>query len=223
MKYFVRFILVCIVCLGLAAPAQSTQISWVDWQSWPDSGNTALGQLQDATTTVDVTVFSDSGYNRVQTGPAEAFFWTGDAYTKGNVDNPPPSPDIVRLDAGGTVTINFSQAVVNPYLALVSWNGTNVRFDAPIILDSFGTGFFGFGTPQLNSTGDGFFGDGEVHGVVQVPGIFTEISFTHTTETWHGFTLGVEGVAPAVIPLPASLVLLSMGLAGGLLGRLRRS
>jgi hypothetical protein len=30
-----------------------------------------------------------------------------------------------------------------------------------------------------------------VHGVVRLPGTFNSISFTHTSENWHGFTVGV--------------------------------
>jgi hypothetical protein len=38
---------------------------------------------------------------------------------------------------------------------------------------------------------DRFLGSGEVHGVVRLPGTFNSISFTHTSENWHGFTVGV--------------------------------
>src|SRR3546814_5773478 len=41
-------------------------------------------------------------------------------YASGSVDNAPPTTDIIALGAGGLKTITFSQAVTDPYLALVS-------------------------------------------------------------------------------------------------------
>jgi hypothetical protein len=71
---------------------------------------------------------------------------------------------------------------VDPYIGLVSWNGNTVDFGVPIVIDSFGPGYWGSGTPILNGTSTGFFGSGEVHGVIRLPGSFDSITFSHTSE-----------------------------------------
>ena len=103
----------------------------------------------------------------------------------------------------------------------MSANGNSMDFGTAISIDSFGRGFWGAGTPLLNGTGTGFFGAGEVHGVIQAAGSFTTLSFTHTTENWHGFTLGVASLAS--VPEPASMLMLLTGLLGMGLRRRRVS
>ncbi|MCC6776646.1 MAG: hypothetical protein IT537_08425 [Hyphomicrobiales bacterium] len=113
------------------------------------------------------------------------------------------------------MTVHFAQAVSNPYFAFTSWNNNTVQFDAKFNVTSQGAGYWGSGTLGVNGTNDGFVGNGEVHGVLQFLGVFTDITFTHTIEGWHGFTVGVEGLATET-PLPAALPLFASGL--GLLG-----
>ena len=158
--------------------------------------------------TIDVNYSGTTSHSFVQTGTGTNF-WTGTAYTNGIVDNAPPAAELVALSPGGTVTISFSQPVTNPVIGLVSWNGNTVNFGVPIEIDSFGPGFWGNGTPVLNAAGTGFVGNGEVHGVIRLPGTHDSITFTHTSENWHGFTVGV-------VPEPASYAMLLVGL--GLVG-----
>ena len=149
-------------------------------------------------------------------------------YTGAVVDNGPPDADIVALNAGGSKTITFSQPVVDPLIALVSWNGNIVDFGTSIEILTFGPGHWGNGTPVLNADGTGFTGSGEVHGVIRLPGTHSSITFTDTSENWHGFTLGVLGVdggpgPDPTVPVPLPLALFGVGLAAMGLMRGRRS
>ncbi|BCS34781.1 hypothetical protein TBR22_A40070 [Luteitalea sp. TBR-22] len=158
--------------------------------------------------------------NFLTTGPGTNYWNPSAPYLSPTVDNAPPASDIVSLNRGGTKTIAFSRPVKNPLIALVSWNGNTVDFGVPIEVLSFGAGFYGNGTPILNPGGTGFFGNGEVHGVIRLPGTFSQITFTDSTEGWHGFTVGVQELPNNDVPEPASLALASLGLVA--VARLRR-
>ena len=191
----------------LSPPSLAANVFWTDWLSAP-STSSALGQLAVGSQTIGVDYSGTGSHAFVQTGTGTNF-WTGTAYTNGIVSNAPPAAELVALNQGGTVTIAFSQPVIDPLIGLVSWNGNTVDLGVPIQIDSFGPGFWGNGTPVLNAAGTGFVGNGEVHGVIRLPGIHNNITFTHTSENWHGFTVGVVGV----VPEPATYAMLLVGLA----------
>lgn len=194
-----------------AAPAVAAPVFWTDWTS--AVGNDAFGSLQIGATTIDVQSNSTGGYAFVQTGAGTNYWVPSGPYLSATVDNAPPASDIVALNTGGTITITFSETVLDPLIALVSWNNNTVEFGVPIEVLSFGAGFWGNGTPIVNATGTGFFGSGEVHGVIRLPGAFDSFSFTHTSENWHGFTIGAVGQATPA-PLPNALTFLGVGLLG---------
>lgn len=214
-------LLVAALLCAVSVPALAVPIAWTDWQR--SSSNTAFGQITVGASVIDVNLSSTSTLNFVQTAGGTNF-WVPDVYTLGSADNAPPDADIVSLNAGGTVTLNFSQALNNVYVALNSWNGNIVDFGTAMIVDSNGVGFWGGGTPVVNGTGTGFTGAGEVHGVVVLPGNFTSLSFTHTDENWHGFTLGVAGLGTDVnVPEPSVLALVGLGLIGCVRNSRRRA
>ena len=197
-------------------PVQAAPVYWTDWTATTQSG--VAGTLDVDGDAIGVTFTGPVWF--AQTDGGTNFWSPGTPYISAAVDNAPPPSDIIALSAGGTKTITFSKAVVNPLIALVSWNGNVVDFGVPIEILSYGAGYWGNGTPVLNPAGTGFTGSGEVHGVIRLPGTYTQITFTDTGETWHGLTVGVQGVRTPNVPEPTSLVLLGLGFAG--VARLRR-
>jgi hypothetical protein len=199
-----------------AAPALAVPVAWTDWTS------SSVGQVDGTITTVsgavDVTFTGDYSFAQTAGG---IFYWnenTPAPYTSGDVDNAPPDTDIIGLDAAGTVTITFSRSVHNPIIALVSWNGNTGTFSDPIEIVSEGNGHWGTGSFG-NVTANSFVGVGELHGVIRVLGDYTQVSFTHTSENWHGIQVGVEAV-----PVPLPLALLGTGVAAlAVAGRRKRA
>ncbi|MGD0237696.1 MAG: PEP-CTERM sorting domain-containing protein [Syntrophorhabdales bacterium] len=196
----------------LSASAAVANVDWTNWTS--DNGtNVVSGTLSVGSNTVNVTATGVYYFDQIN-GSGTNYWNPSGPYISATVPNAPPDPDIIALGAGGSETITFSQPVQDPLLALVSWNDNTVDFGTQIQFLSYGTGYWGGGTPIINGTGTGFYGNGEVHGVIELPGSFTSITFTNTTEYWHGFTVGVVGLAPTGVPEPATLLLLGFGLVG---------
>jgi len=191
----------------------------VNWTSWTSDTSTvtagaAGGTMNLGTTPVTVTVSNTVPFGFTQINSTGLYnYWIPSApYISSMVSNAPSSPDIIALYGAGTTTITFTDglgnpiSVVNPLIALVSWNGAVVNFGAGVNIEflSYGTGYFGPGTPVLGTdpsvttpivpgtvfTGS-WAGNGEVHGVIELPGTYTSISFTDSvSEFWHGFTVG---------------------------------
>lgn len=200
--------------LALASvSAHADPIAWTDWTS--TGASVVMGSLSVDSSSVDVT-FS-GGYSFAQLGTG-INYWTEASpapYTASAlVDNAPTASELIALNAGGSVTITFSQAVHDPLIGLVSWNDNTVDFGVPIEILSYGRGYWGNGTPILNGDGDGFYGSGEVHGVIRLAGDYTSITFTHTGENWHGLTVGVVGLAPVPEAETWALMLAGLGLVG---------
>ncbi|NTU54561.1 MAG: PEP-CTERM sorting domain-containing protein [Chlorobiaceae bacterium] len=201
--------IVCVFGLLIGAFAGSAQAAVVNWTDWmeQDGVSRVVGTLDLGGTSVDVT-FTGT-YLSAQTADGTNFWAPSAPYISAEVENAPPAYDIIAFGNGGVKTITFSQPVIDPVIALVSWNENTVDFGVPIEILSYGGGFFGTGTPVLNSGGTGFTGYGEVHGAIRLPGTFNSITFTDTSEYWHGLTVGAEAA-----PEPATMVLLGIGLAG---------
>jgi hypothetical protein len=206
--------------LFAAAGAQAVTVAWTDWTASGAPAGTAQGTIAAPSGTVNVGY--SGGFSFVQTGCGTAYWDPG---TYNGTLNKPPSCDIVALNAGGAKTISFDVPVVDPYMALMSWNGNTVTFSAPFTVVSNGSGYWGSGTPVVNAASDGFVGNGEVHAIIQFTGTFSSIGFTDTTENWHGFTVGVlDRAQDGAVPEPATLALLlpAVGLAAFFGARRRR-
>ncbi len=197
-------ILAAALLAGSAATA--TTVSWADWTAY--ANGSAAGVINAPGGPVNV-VYA-GGYSFVQTGCGTAY-WAPGNYN--GALNQPDACDIVALNAGGTKTITFDHAVTDPYLALQSWNGNTVTFSAPFTVESNGSGYWGSGVPVLNGDSTGFYGQGEVHAIIRFQGTFTSISFTDTSENWHGFTVGINDILemPGGVPEPATWAMLIAG------------
>lgn len=211
------------------SPAQAEFINWVNWTD--ESPTEVTGNGVDDGEVVTVTYLGTHVGSVTSTSGTDTYYWdSGIAYTDNPVvDNKPPDSDIIGLNGGPgalTHTVTFSQAVLNPVMAILSLGRTNAQItynfdDEEFNLLSSGPGHWGGGANSLSIVDPGVLTGVEGHGVIQFVGSYTELTWTvPTPEFWHGFTIGFEGVAPAPVPLPAGVwFLLSGALA---LGSLRR-
>src|SRR5687767_2405383 len=107
-------------CMLLAAPAFAVPVTWTDWTS--SGGNTVLGNMGGVGVTVTGTALDGPTQTSCVGGTN---WWTQPnpsdlAYTGGTVSNAPTACEQVGLNTPGTVTVTFSSAVSNLYMALLS-------------------------------------------------------------------------------------------------------
>jgi hypothetical protein len=212
--------LVSIALFSTSADAATT-IVWADLTSY-DGTSTVQGTIN-VGSGVDVT-YTGSGNSFVQTNNSGTNYWTGPAFTFDGVNHAPTTTDIIAMNLGGTKTITFSQKVKNVYLALVSWNGNTGTFDQPFDIVSQGCGYWGCGS--FGTTGSppftSFVGNGELHGIIEFTGTFNQVSFTDVSEGWHGFDVGIGGLATTGgVPEAATwaMMILGFGLVGSSMRR----
>lgn len=200
-------------------PALALTVVWGDW--WNAEGLYGAFINRPGGT---VTALYGGAANGLVSGPCLG--GVGDFWATGNYAGSVNKPvcDRVSLSIGGAKSIIFSEAVENPYLAIMNWGEVSVAFDAPFELVSIGTGYFGTGVAVVNGTSTGFEGQGPVHAILRFNGSFTSIGFTDTgTQTSRFLTVGVGDGAPAV-PEPATwgLLIAGFGTVGLVLRRRRR-
>ena len=213
---------------AVAAAGLPAVAATVDWTNWTSAGTqTVSGNAIDGSSTVGITFTGDYGFAQVNNTGTD--YWLPAApYLSSAVSNAPVKSDIIGLIDAGTFTITFSQPVVNPLIALVSWNGANVTFGGGADTQAYdiqylssGCGYWGCGT-YANTTPTSFTGSGELHGVIELQGTYSSITFSDSVaENWHGLTVGFESLASAPVPEPGNLALMLAGL-GALGVALRR-
>lgn len=202
----------CAVLLSTSAASAAVSVTWTSWTT------ASAGIVGGSIGAVGVTY--NGPYSFAQTNNVGTDFWVDGGYTQGVV-NRPTGVDVIALDAGGTKTITFSAPVTDLYMAFTSWNGNTVTFDRPFAVVSEGAGYWGSGTFGTFGGNTGFNGLGEVHGVLKFSGTFSSLTFTDTSENWHGFTLGLGAGG---IPEPATwaMMIAGFGMVGATLRSRRR-
>lgn len=209
--------------LALSANALATTAAPAPTVSWALWGSTPVATLAQNGKTINVS------YDGAQLGISHSNHFSRLAsFTGAEVTNTAGTNGVLRMEGGNrrVNTIRFSQAVYNPYLALVSVGAVNraVNFEfqnAPSIsLLSFGGGDWGGGTLALN--GSTLTGQ-EGNGVLRFNGWFKEISFvTPQYEYWFGATVGA-GIAAVPEPSSAAMLLGGLAVAGLVAARRRRA
>ena len=205
-----KSLLVAAALLGTSSMAQAVTVQWASWTAQP-TATTATG------TVAGVGVTYNGAISFTQLNNAGTDFWVDGGYTQGAV-NRPVGTDLIALDRGGLKTITFASPLTDVYIAFTSWNGNTVSFSSPFTLVSEGCGFWGCGSFNT-AGGTGFSTASEVHGVLKFAGTHTSISFTDTSENWHGFTVGTTGAVPE--PASWALMIAGFGLTGAAMRRRR--
>jgi hypothetical protein len=199
-------------CLAVGS-ASASLATWTDWTSIsPTSATGTMGGTGVTATT---------NFGTVMNGPTSQTscgtnFWTepnalSRPYTGGSLSNAPTACDQVSLNSPASITVTFSSAVNDLYMALLSVGQPGLQvtydFDRAFTIDSQGVGFFGSG-PGVPGAGDRL-AMNEFHGVVKFSAPVTSMTFTTApTENWHAFTFGTT------VPEPGTFALLGLGLAG---------
>lgn len=187
--------------------------SWIDWTNL-NSGTLTIGsQIVGVTLTGSTPDLLNNGtyyYDNANTGGTAA---------SGSYGGFQPS-DMLQVSNASFFTLTFSQAIVNPYIALVSVGQPNVAvtytFDSSAAVLSSGSNYWGNGT--YTTAGNSFTGL-EFNGVLQLQGSFTSMNIAvGQPEYWHGFNVGSAAVS--AVPEPESYALMLAGL--GLMSAIAR-
>ena len=194
-------------------------VNWVDWQTVLP--NTDIeGTAQAGSSTVTVTYSGERQF--VQLGCGTNYWNPSGPYISAMVPNAPPDCDIIALSQATTKTLTFSEPVSDIFFAVVSLNGNGYSFDRDFDILSFGLGYWGNGTltKQVTATTWDLIGSGEPHGVIQLTGSFSSVSWTSlSNENWNGFSIAfqdtvanLEVTPPVPVPTIGNWALMLMGI-----------
>jgi len=215
-RLFQRTTASAVVALGTFAAALPAVAGPIDWASWS-------GISTGTTTGAASAAFGASGITATYSGELQNFFTNYPSYNPsgtfsgGAIGNAPPSANgIIQVFGGGNSGVNtltFSQAVLNPVMAIWSLGqgGINAQFafNTAFTIESGGPSAE-YGGTSITSVGNTVFGS-EGNGTIQFVGSVSSISWTNpVAENWYGFTVGTSVQA---VPEPESYALMLAGLA----------
>lgn len=228
MKRTLSTLTLAVACVVAATPTVAQAQTWASWSLPQQCGSAVSGGL--ATYSGVYNAVQDASGARAcgsisENGGGNNFWVPAAPYSP-----TPTNRSLIQFDqAGGPNTITFNQAVINPYIALISVGRPS---DAFLVEYNFSQAFQ---VVSHNTTNAAYWGTGsystpdaqtlvgrEFSGVLMFEGAFaagSSLTFTVTNnEYWHGFTVGA-----ASVPEPSGFALLGAGvLAMGFVARRRR-
>lgn len=213
-------------CVVAATPVAASAQAWANWSN-AACGVSASGSF--GSTTVTYT----GGFNAMQkadgsdvcnsisqSGGKGNNYWTVDGTNNsGAYAVTPDNVSFIQYSPAASGTITFSQAVIDPYIALISVGQPNLQttltFSDPFTIisrnNTLGTMGYWDAAPDVNSFVSGnTIVSTEFSGLIQFKGTFNSLTIATTGENWHGFTVG----AVSVVPEPTSVALMAFGLVG---------
>jgi hypothetical protein len=190
---------------GLASSSAIAGPSWIDWSS------ASTGSLTVGANTVGVTLSGSTPMGLVNGDYYYNNGATGGTSITGTYGGLTPS-DMIQVNGPSSFTLSFNQAILNPYIALVSVGqgyAVNYTFNGPVTVLTAGPNYWGYiGYTSSGNTLTGY----EYNGVVQLAGSYTSLTVsTAPGEFWHGFNVGTNAVA-APVPEPETYAMLLAGL-----------
>ncbi len=211
MKIKLLAVTLAAACIHTAASAGP---SWIDWAT-VNTGTLTIGSdVVGVSLTGSTPLSLDNGtyyYNNANTGGISP---------SGSYGGFQPS-DMLQVANTAFFTLTFSQAVQNPYIALVSvgQGGLPVTysFDSNVSVLSSGSNYWGYSGYSV--AGNAFTGY-EFNGVLQLHGSFTTMHIAvGQPEFWHGFNVGSASVSAVPEPESYALMLAGLGLIGAIVRR----
>ena len=217
MKKSLLALLAAGAAFGAVQPA-SAAIVWADLTD-AESGS--------VTGTVGNTTVTYSGSYQFAQTSGGTDFWNGTSKSTWNSASAVSNTDVIALTTGGLKTIDFGRVVTDVYIALLSWNGNTATFSEAFSVESAGAGcgYWGCGEAVVSADNKSLTANGELHGILKFSGPISRITFSDTSEYWHGIQIGIGSSrsTPVATHMPEpttwGMMILGMAMVGAAMRR----